>query len=269
VLGFNTLRVWLLNISVVGRRNNADPSAPPHDAGIHPDQYPDFYPRLRAFAEHCGAFTVFTGAGSLMPGKARQQQHLDRTADALRGLGHVLIELVNEGDQYDNAPEDDLTRPAGVLISRGSNGADSKPPRHDAPWDYELYHSNGLDQWQRKVGHNAMEWADQSRRPCVSNENTRYADQDSSEIHAEDGAENGALLCAGSCYHSTQGKYSRLFTGLELAGASAWVRGARKVPLEFQRGQYSHPVELEGPNCIRAHRRRLPDGRDYVSLVRP
>jgi hypothetical protein len=261
-VGFNCLRVWLLNASVVTPR-------------IHPDDYPDFYDRLPEFVDLVAAFglylelTVFTSCGGLMPSREDQQRHLDRTAGAVTFKGSVLIELVNEADQYDNATATDLRRPPGVLISRGSNGADSIPPRHDNPWDFEAYHTNDLSEFQRKVGHNAMEWADQSGRPCLSNENTRFPDKDGNIIHAYDAAMGGALLCAGSCFHSVSGKSSVPFTGLELDCARWWVDGARSVPLEFQAGQYRHLTELEGPDCIRAYSRRLADGREHVVRIRP
>lgn len=270
-IGFNCLRVWLLNQSVIGGRNGAFDGS-----SIHPNKYPDFYDRLRPFVGLCGEYglivelTVFTSTGTLMPSREDQQRHLDRTADAVRGTGNVLLELANEIDCYDNAPFPDLHRPPGVLISRGSNGADSVPPLHDAPWDYELYHTNDLDQWWRKTGHNAMEWADQSGKPCFSNENTRYPDRDASEAHAEDAAKGGALLCAGAgCYHSQGGKFSRLFDAAELACAEAWVAGARSVPLEFQRGVYARHDDLNGPDCIRAYSRTLADGRSYLVKIRP
>lgn len=270
-IGFNTLRVWLLNDSVVAFRNGVQQD------GIHPDHYPDFYTQLRHFVGTvCSAFavevTVFTSTGTLMPKEEDQQSHLTLTTDALRGLPNALLELVNEADQYDNAPIPGLIAVQwgeGPILSRGSNGADSPPPHHDKPWQYELYHTNGLPEFQRKVGHNAMEWADQSRVPCVSNENTRYPDNDSSETHAYDAAMGAALLCAGSCFHSQGGKFSRLFDAVEYRCAKAWVAGAKSVPLEFQHGRYIHRAELEGPNCIRAYERRLPDGRGYAIRIRP
>lgn len=268
-IGFNGERVWLLNRSVVGARNEGA-----QDEGIHPDQYPGdtFYARLRDYVLAGPQFvdiTVFTSTGSLMPDEKRQQRHLDATAEAVRGLPNAVLSLVNEYDQWDNATAT-LVRPAGVIITRGSGGADSRPPAHEAPWDAEEYHTNDLDEWWRKVGHNAMELADESGKPCWSSENTR-PDRDGTIRHHEDAGENGALLCAGSCFHSEQGKYSRLFTGLDLACAEAWVRGARKVPLEFQRGAYSRHNELNGPQAIRVHRRTLPppDGRSYTQSVRP
>ena len=269
-VGFNLLRVWLLNKSVVGSRYAGDPS----DDGIHPNQHPDFYMRLTAFVRLCANYglyaelTVFTQTKTLMPNRDDQQRHLDRTADAVRDEPNVLIELVNENDQHDNAVDPDLRRPLGVVISRGSNGADRKPPRHDDPWGYELYHTNGLFEFQRKVGHNAMEWAAQSGRPCISNENTRYPDNDSSETHAYDAAIGAALLCAGSCFHSQGGKFSRLFDDVERKCATAWVAGAKSVPLEFQRGSYRHREEFESANIIRAYSRTLGDGREYIIRIR-
>ena len=268
-IGFNCLRVWLLNQSVIGGRNGGFDGS-----RIHPADYPDFYEALGSFVSLCGQYgmvvelTVFTQTQTLMPNRWDQQQHLDRTADAVRGHSNALLELVNEGDQHDNAVASDLRRPVGVLIARGSNGADQMPPR--PPWDYELYHTNDLDEFQRKVGHNAMEWADQSGTPCMSNENTRYPDRDSNAVHAYDAAMGGALLCAGSCYHSTSGKFSTRFAdGPELECARAWVAGARSVPLEFQRGAYRHRDDLEGPECIRAYTRTLSDGRAHLIRIRP
>lgn len=266
-VGFNMLRVWLLNQSVIGGRNGGFDGS-----RVHPADYPDFYEALRLFVNLCAQFdqvvelTVFTQTQTLMPNKDDQQRHLDRTTDAVRGMGSVLLELVNEGDQHDNATAD-LRRPQGVFISRGSNGADAQPPQ--SPWDYELYHTNDLSEFQRKVGHNAMEHADASGRPCMSNENTRYPDHDSNIVHAYDAAMGAALLCAGSCYHSQAGKFSTLFAeGPELECARAWVAGARSVPLAFQRGAYRHRTEFEGSDCIRAYSRSV-GGQDYVIKIRP
>lgn len=269
VLGYNLRRVWLLNQSVVGIRDEGR-----EDAGIHPNQYLDFYPRLREFCIINGRYgqnveiTVFTQTQTLMPNRDDQQRHLNATADAVRGLPNVLIEQVNEEDQHDNAMYPDLVRPSGVIICRGSGGADSAPYRHDDPWDYEAIHTNGIFQWWRKVGHNGMEFAEESGRPELTNENTRYADDDNSLAHAEDAAAGAALLVSGSCYHSQQGKYSRLFTGDELAAAVAWSRGAHSVPVEFQTGQYVHRSDLETPGVIRVYSRRLPDGREHVVYIR-
>lgn len=278
-LGFNLLRVWLLNTSVI-------------PGGLHPKDYPTFYEQLPAFVARCASyglrieFTAFTQAPLLMPSKDDQQQHWQRIQDALRGLP-VLLELVNEydhGNPPDNAPDRALweMRPSGILASSGSANADSAPP--EPVWDYVLYHSNGLSEFQRKVGHNTAEYADKYRLPGIANENTRYPDQDASEAHAFDAAAGGALLCSGSCFHSEQGKQSTLFREAVRIGtnsdgtpkmlppvdvyARAWVAGAKSIPLEFRTGQYLHRSELETPDVIRVYEKRLPDGRSYVLRIR-
>lgn len=260
-IGFNLLRVWLLNTSVV-------------PGGIRPSQYADFYDRLKPFAALCAAygcyveFTAFTQTQTLMPLLSEQRAHWENTQVALRGVP-CLLELVNEADQHDNrtAPELLQMRPSGILASSGSNGADSPPP--EPVWDYVLYHSNGLSEFQRKVGHNAMEWADTYRVPAMSNENTRYPDQDASKAHAYDAAAGAALLCAGACFHSQSGKLSRVFNPVEWECAVAWVEGAESVPLAFQAGRYARHDNLNGPDCIRAYSRTLPDGRSHLVKIRP
>jgi hypothetical protein len=263
-LGFTLLRVWLLNTSVI-------------PGGLQPKDYPAFYDRLPPFVALCARyslrveFTVFTQTPALMPNVSDQRAHWQRTQDALRGLP-VLLELVNEydhGSPPDNAPDRSLwsMRPVGIIASSGSADADSAPP--EPVWDYVLYHSNGLDQFQRKVGHNAMEWADKYHVPAMANENTRYPDQDASEQHAFDAAAGGALLTAGSCFHSNAGKLSTLFSADVKRYAAAWVAGAKSVPLEFRTGAYSHRADLEGPTVIRAYEKRLADGRSYVVKIRP
>ena len=250
-IGFNILRVWLLNDSVVSFRNGV------LQTGIHPDQYPYFYPRLSEFVDYlnnvgfCVELTVFTQARTMMPGQDAQQRHLDRTVDAVRDKKNVILELVNENDQHDNRVSPNLIRPSGVIISHGSNGADATGVR--PTWDYELYHTNGLTEFQRKVGHNAMEKADESGVPCWSNENTRYPDDDNNSNHAYDAAMGGALLCAGSCFHSQGGKFSRPFNPTEYECAKLWVAGANSVPLHIQTGGYIHRTDLENPDIIRAY----------------
>lgn len=269
-LGFNLLRVWLLNQSVVGGRNGGFDGS-----RIHPADYPEvFYSKLPEFVERCAAyglcieFTVFTQAPLLMPTRDEQQGHLTQVADHVRGMGTVLLELGNEVDKEENRLKEGLIlRDDGVIASQGSSQADQPPPHHDKPWHYELYHTNDLNEWWRKVGHNAMEWADQSKKPCVSNENTRFPDRDSNANHAFDAARGAALLCAGSCYHSEGGKRSVLFTDQELVCAGAWAAGAGSVPLEFQKGSYRHRDDLESPDVIRVYSRTLA-GKEYIVQIR-
>lgn len=270
LLGFNELRQWILNESVVGQV---------YPGGIHPNQYHDFYPRLRALWQLCGSYgfavevTAFTSCDPLMPRLEDQREHWLRTQDAAGGLGNVRLELVNEYDwgEGQNAPDRSLwsMRPHGIIASSGSAvaGAQTATP----VWDYGSYHSNGLDEWQRKCAHNAMEdVALAFGIPGTSNENTRYPDDEQSTVHAYDAAAGAALLCAVSCFHSQAGKYSRPFDDVERACAEAWVAGAKSVPLEFQAGVYGHPSELEdhvNQTILRAYTRTLPDGRAHLVLI--
>ena len=267
-LGFNTVRVWLMNKGVVAFRNGVEQD------GIYPNQYPDFYSRLTALVDDlanrkfCVELTAFAVNIPLdMPNPTDQQHHLDATANAIRGRKNVIIELVNENDQHDNTVSTSLIRPTGVIISHGSNGADHRAVQ--PIWDYGLYHSNALSEFQRKVGHNAMEYANMDNVPYISNENTRYPEQDSSENHAYDAAAGGALLCAGSCFHSTAGKYSRPFDDTELRCAKQWIAGANSVPLEYQAGVYARHDELNSSTVIRAYSRTLSDGRRWLVKIRP
>lgn len=302
LLGFNELRQWILNESVVGKV---------YPGGIHPNQYPDFYQRLRDFWTLCGDYgfavevTAFTSCIPLMPNRDDQMRHWERTQQAVDGLKHVRVERVNEWNwgngENDTHPDILQMRPAGIIASSGSSTADAPPP--EPVWDYILYHSNGHPQWQRQVGHNTFEWANHYSVPGGGNENTRYPDDEQSIVHAYDAAAGGALLCASYCFHSQGGKYSRPFDDVERAGAEAWVAGARSVPLEFQAGQYRHHEELESfrpcpacgatgqidgaecgeckgtkkvpdpgtpdnPGILRAYSRTLPDGRRHLVKIR-
>lgn len=259
-LGFNMLRVWLLNTSVI-------------PGGLQPKDYANFYARLRPFLQLCEGFglyvelTAFTQTKTLMPDVGDQFNHWEQTVSAVQGAPNVLLELVNEADQHDNATSANFQRAAGILCSTGSNGADSAPPM--PVWDYCLYHTNDLNEFQRKVGHNAMEWADHHNVPCMSNENTRFSDKDNDPDHAYDAAAGAALLCAGACYHSQAGKLSELWDGDQLARAQDWVAGATSVPLEYQPGAYRRHDELNGPDVIRAYSRTLSDGRSWLVKIRP
>ena len=173
---------------------------------------------------------------------------------------------MNENDIAVNTVDPTLFQKIhGVLCSHGSNGSESWPV--DEPWDYETYHTNGAYEWQRKVGHNAMEIADARGKPVLSNENTRFEDNDQSAAHAEDAAAGAALLNAGACFHSGQGKNSSLFTGQTLTCAQAWTRGAHSVPLEFQAGRYIRHDDL-APGVIRKYERRLNTGSGYTVEIR-
>jgi hypothetical protein len=192
--------------------------------------------------------------------------HWEQLIAATDGWMNALLERINEANHKANqgAPLSRLRRPAGTLASAGSNCADQ--PGVTPYWDISGYHTNGLNEWQRKVGHNAMELADRDDVPYESNENTRF-DNDQNPRHARDAARAAALLCAGSCCHTPRGKTSELWDGPELEWATEWAAGAHEVPLEFQDGQYDHLEELEEPGIIRAYSRTLSDGREYIVTI--
>jgi hypothetical protein len=275
-MGFNMFRVWLLNTSV---------------CHILPSEHPDFYDRIPDFLLLCGQhgayveLTAFTQTPLLMPNASDQVQHWNRIVNACRAFNNkapsgslVLLERVNENDhrnpqgELDNVTAD-MPRPTGVLASNGSNDADSEPPR--PTWDYEEYHTNDLSEWWRKTGHNAMEHADGSGAPVMSNENTR-PDKDGNPQHHYDAARGAALLCAGACFHSESGKHARSFDSRDPEGkllmpndracAEAWIAGAMSVPLEFQDGTYTRQSNDAG--VLRTYTRTLADGRNYQIKIR-
>lgn len=246
-VGFNMLRVWtLMHLSQFGI-GDLDPCP---------------YDRLKAFAalagQH-GLYVEFTAYTSTF-----DTAHWGRLGAAVQGCTNVILELVNENDQHANTIDTNAYAPiAGVLCSHGSNG--SQAPPVSPFWQYTTFHTNDASEWQRKVGHNAMEiW----NGPTLSNENTRYPDKVSSFAYAYDAAAGAALLCAGSCFHSVSGKRSTLWEGHELVCAQAWADGAKSVPLEFQDGSYLHREDLEGPSDLRVYERRLGDGRGHVVHIR-
>lgn len=257
-IGFNDLRVWTaFDVQGIGRL-------------VLPQ-----YEQLPAFLDQCGryGFTVeLTGfAGpyeTIFHNDDEKVGHWEAILEWTHGVQNVRLELVNERDNPPNRdlPFSRLRRPSSMVCSNGSMTADTWPI--EPVWDYAQYHSNSLNEWQRKVGHNAMEIADRYQIPVVSNENTRFPDNDDHAAHAYDAAQAAALLCAGSCGHSVRGKTSELWDGRELECMAAWAEGARAVPLIFQQGSYHHRTDLEMPGVIRAYDRALSDGRRYEVLIR-
>jgi hypothetical protein len=242
-LGFNLLRVWTLyDLAAANIGTFLD---------IDYARIPEF---LDAAARH-GLYVEFTAYTS-----TERVEHWSKLVAAVQGKTNVILELVNELDQPVNALAhfSEYQRPLGVFASHGSNGAESWPVM--PLWDYGTFHSNGAFEEQRKAGHNAMEiW----NGPTLTNETGRYPDVgmwngaslDRQKQLAFDSAAGGALLAAGSCWHSAAGKVSRLFVGDEIEVARAWVAGARSVDLSQQDAPYEHLANLEGPGDLRVYRR--------------
>jgi hypothetical protein len=175
----------------------------------------------------------------------------------------VLLELVNEGTLPVNQIDmDRYPRPSGVLASHGSGGSEGVPPWE--PWDYITFHTNGSNEEQRKVGHNAWEiWPG----PTLTNETSRYPDVgmwvgsslERCRALAYDSAAGAALLCAGSCFHSACGKTSQVWDANTETVARAWAAGARSVSLAVQHEPYRHRIDLETEGLLRVYQRGTSD----------
>ncbi len=249
-IGFNLLRVWTAyDIEGIGTFLDIDYSRIPEFVGLCAS--------YGLYVEFC----AYTGIND--------PEHWEQLCDAaLLCVPKPLIELVNELNVNTNEPDyagrvfhiEDYAYPEGLVASHGSNGSEDWPV--SPYWNYATFHTNNAFEWQRKVGHNAMEiWAG----PVLSNENTRYPDNAQSMEWAYDAAAGAALLCTGSCFHSVRGKTSELWDGVELEAAQTWAGGAWSVPVEYQDGVYKR---LDPGEYLRVYQRVLSDGRAYTVNIR-
>lgn len=259
-LGFNAARVWTAyQIDRIGR--------------LVPKEHDGYYAKLRPFLRLCAKYgiyvelTAFTGPyGAMFSNDDEKVAHWVNLIEGVRGESNVWLELVNERDNVPNLdlPWTRLLRPVGVLASHGSNIMDAMPP--EPFWDLAGWHTAAFE-WQRKVGHGADDISDTV--PVITNETPRVPDNETSVVHCEDAAEGGALLCAGSCFHSVRGKLGLPFEdGVELECARAYARGARSVPLLYQDGFYTHEADLESGNIIRAYSRTVPGIGKWTITIR-
>lgn len=244
--GFNLLRVWTLydlEQANIGRFLDID------------------YARVPEFLALCasyGLYVEFVAYTSL-----ERPDHWERLVAATQGLPNVLRELVNEGTLIVN--QIDMNRYArpndGVPTSHGSGGSEGIPPW--APWDYVTFHTNGASEEQRKVGHNCMELADMWGVPALTNETSRYpdvgmwvgADLDRQVQLAYDSAAGASLLCAGSCFHSVQGKTSELWDAQTERVARAWAAGALSIATSCQPKPYRRRDDLLTDDLLRVYQR--------------
>jgi hypothetical protein len=253
--GFNMLRVWTLyKLDGIGTLLNPN------------------YSLLKPFLRLCAAygiyveFTAYTSTFGI--------DHWGYLIDGVRGETNVLLELVNENEIPVNTINVRIyPKPSGILCSKGSNGSESPSvgiinngtelvidPELGPPWDYLTFHTNGSFEEQRKVGHNAMELADVAKRPCLTDEISRYPEvgmwrgQDlmRQRALAYDSARAAALLCAGSCFHSVKGKTSEVWDAATEDVAIAWAAGAQSMPLEFQDDPYTR---LDPGTFLRVYQR--------------
>lgn len=273
-LGFNMLRVWTAyDVCPNGTwPNNGQPCQP--IGRLTPKEHPDFYTRLPDFLQRLARHNLyaeivaFTGEwGTTLPTDDDKITHWARLTAALQSSTNVIVEMVNEHDHAANRAlvplYGRLPRPAPPLLaSHGSGQADSSPLL--PVWDYATYHPGFGPEWPRKAAHNGMEDVSNPHRvPVLLNETTRAPDSDSNPAHFEDAAKGSALLQAGICFHSVEGKHSRLFTGITLELARAFVRGAHSVPLHCQNGGYRRRDDLLTPALLRVYQR----GTDAACIV--
>lgn len=262
--GFNMVRTWtLMQLSQFGIGD------------ITLAEFPQLYsevPKYVQFMARYGLYVEFTAYTSL-----RDPQHWNRLTEACQSTPWALAELVNENNVPANTidPNAYQSKPW-MNCSHGSNGSGSEAVR--PPWDYETFHTNGQAEEQRKIGHNAMElydgagdWAP-GGRPVITNETSRCpqvgmwtgASPAQAVQRAYDSAAGAALLCAGSCFHSVQGKKAALLEGIEATAGQAWAQGARSVPLHYQHGQYIRLAPM--PGTLRVYQRRVGDDAWTVTI---
>ena len=239
---------------------------------LYPSDFQEiYYDALIPFFNLCSKynlyveFTVFADATMAISDENQQIIHWNKVGNNLSK--NVIIEVNNENDQQVNrlVSIQKLQPFSGIICSHGSNGSQAIPVR--PWWNYETWHTNDAYEWWRKVGHGAMELSDHSHVPCIANENTR-PDRDVHKNHFYDAAASAALLCAGSCFHCEDGKYSRLFTGQNLEFAQTWIEGINSVPLEFQDGMYIRRDDLLESSLLRVYEKRLSDGRGHIVKIR-
>lgn len=249
---------------------------------LDPREHADYYDKLPKFAQlladhRCHfrfSFVAFADALLLMRDDlAAQQEHWRRTVDALRPVTNVLLELVNENDagnpaqgQVNRIDTNAFENPAGICASHGSNGGEARPV--EPVWCWSSLHQNDAYQWPRKVGHNPWEIGQEVGVPFIADENTRIPDRFNSEAMAFDAGAGGALLPAGSTIHCDGCRWSRFLTDDEKRVISAWVRGAKSVPLSCQDGPYTHRMDLEQPNAAETGERIYQRGDDAACIVR-
>ncbi len=257
-LGFNSLRVWTaFDIPLIG-------TCDPHRSDFYA-KWPEFMDLLDGY-ELYAEVTAFTGPYPYFPTQQSMIDHWNALEAAVAPCVNLLdLEAINE---YDNAPNAgvplDLLRQPACLSSHGSAVQDA-PPK-EPHWSVAGYRSPSSE-WQRKVGHNAFEWAANWNIPVWTNEFPR-TDNDPNLDHWYDGAASSALLCAGGTFHSPSGKDSTILEGQELSCAQAFISGALSVPLEFQAGAYTVNNPPYPPGVIRIYQRTLSDGRFYQVPIR-
>lgn len=270
-LGFNTHRVF-------GSCHNM--------FRFYPYEISNYYLKLGQFIDYMARkgqrveFTAFVDATKAIPHS--QVVHWNTIGEVLENKPNVMLELVNENNHptgINRINTDAFSKLNNIICSRGSNGSQQDPVR--PWWDYEVTHWNDAPEWQRKVGHNSMEYYHgaetivASKKPIIANENTR-PDKDNNIQHFEDGAAGATLLCAGACFHCDQGRDSVLFTGQNLEFARAWIKGVKSINLEARGKPYIHrrdleeidPITNKPTKFLRVYQKGFEERPDHMVFIR-
>ena len=230
----------------------------------------ELYPYYHDYFDLCAQYGLYVEpvaiAGYTWPNDAAMVAHWEKVKELSAPHTNVLPEVFNEyGHPLNPKPNPLLfTQPATGLASHGSGVQDALPVQPF--WNVVSYRPGGGPEWMRKVAHNGMEdVAEKYDKPTWNNEIIRCPDHDTNPIHFYDAAAGAALLCAGTCFHSNEGKLAVPLTGQTLICAQAFVAGARSVPFEYQAGAYRRIVD---PQYLRVYQRVLPDGRAWTVPIR-
>ena len=237
-LGFTQLRVLTTYKGTLGD----------FDGRPHMDQLAPFCALVGGYGLRL-ELTAWADTQRIEPSPVRQLEWVVALHAAVAHFPHVTIEGVNEEGVHDNsAPGLNVSSPIAGICSHGAarvapgNWGTAQPV-----WRYATYHPDRTSDWPRKVGHNAMEVANQFHVPCVSNETTRPDQDGFHPSHFFDAAANASLLCAGATFHCDAGKKSIQMSPQERACAEAWVAGARAVPLDYRTGEYANAHSSRAP----------------------
>lgn len=242
-LGANVLRVF----SMVGW-DECQPR-------FYPQDFPDYYPRLRAFADRAAdrgvrlEIVVFADAQIVMPDAQARQEHLRRCLEALGDCWNVFIEIANE--PFKNLPGGDqeaidLAMNSSTTLPMATGEYSSWPPAPTC--DYGTTHCDRSDDWPRKCK-DLMDRCDESDdTPWIGDEpmgaaevsepGRRDADPDNHAWYAA-GAQ---MFGPGATFHCEDGIHTRTPIGpQQTACAKAFFEALDWMPADaliwpYQRG---------------------------------
>lgn len=207
---------------------------------LDPRQHPDYYQRLTEFAQLMrdnGLYLQWTAmADAQNLHNFNQQDHWQRTADALAGLDNIVVlELVNEYWQNGVNPQA-FARPSGYTgaVSVGSFGDGMAAPAH---WGNVLtFHPRRDGKWWYTVPATAQEVRSYPHQalPVWIGEPIGAADHDEPGRRAsnpelfEKMAVGIGVYAAGGVFHSVGGLSSSQWTFQEVACALAFFQGLHR-----------------------------------------